>query len=288
MICEGGVRRSWRVRFSVDEQAYPFERTRLTRQRSDHRRRTRRPDRASRRGRHRLGRQFGRGPVTDGFFAAYGAFIVVVLAANAIRVTVLPSFARARRAGRLGGEVAAFFLTLASVAVPLLLIGVIAADEIADLLTGGRGGVARATAAEALPWMLLAAVLQLFAGLAASALAALDDYVTSAAGFVLGSVAGLALILLRVDADGVIVLSYGMALNGAVALGVPLVALALRRARSRCREARCVRRGSRTSPASRRWAPASHCPGAPGDVPDLSAARCTRGGRRAHDLRLRL
>ena len=35
-----------------------------------------------------------------------------------------------------------------------------------------------------LPWMLLAAVLQLFAGLAASTLAALDDYVTSAAGFV--------------------------------------------------------------------------------------------------------
>ena len=175
-----------------------------------------------------LGREFGRGPVTDGFFAAYGAFIVVVLAANAIRVTVLPSFARARRDGRLGGEVAAFSLTLASLAAPLLLLGVIAADVIADLLTGGHGGVARETAAEALPWMLLAATLQLFAGLAASALAALDDYVTSAVGFVLGSVAGLALILLRVDADGVIALSHGMALNGAVALTIPLIALALR------------------------------------------------------------
>ena len=175
-----------------------------------------------------LGRQFGRGPVTDGFFAAYGAFVVVVLAANAIRVTVLPSFARARRDGRLGGEVAAFAGTLASLSVPLLILGVLAAGQIADLLTGGHGGVARHTAEEALPWMLLAATFQLFAGLAASALAALDDYVTPAAGFVLGSVAGLALILLRVDADGVVALSHGMALNGAVALAVPIIGLGLR------------------------------------------------------------
>lgn len=175
-----------------------------------------------------LGREFGRGPVTDGFFAAYGAFVVVVLAANAIRVTVLPSFARARRDGRLGGEVAAYAVALALLAVPLLVLGVLAAQQIADLLTGGHGGVARHTAEEALPWMLLAATLQLFAGLAASALAALDDYVTSAAGFVLGSVAGLALILFRVDEDGVVALSRGMALNGAVALAVPVVALALR------------------------------------------------------------
>ena len=175
-----------------------------------------------------LGREFGRGPVTDGFFAAYGAFVVVVLAANAIRVTVLPSFARARRDGRLGGEVAAYAVALGSLAVPLLVLGVLAAHQIADLLTGGHGGVSRHTAEDALPWMLLAATFQLFAGLAASALAALDDYVTSAAGFVLGSVAGLAVILLRVDADGVVALSRGMALNGAVALAVPVVGLALR------------------------------------------------------------
>ena len=207
-----------------------------------------------------LGREFGRGPVTDGFFAAYGAFVVVVLAANAIRVTVLPSFARARRDGRLGGEVAAYALTLASLSVPLLLLGVLAADQIADLLTGGHGGVARSTAAEALPWMLLAATFQLFAGLAASALAALDDYVTPAAGFVLGSVAGLALILLRVDADGVVALSHGMALNGAVALAFPLVGLALRaRSAVDAAERRASRRASRTRRGSPRWARGSRC-----------------------------
>lgn len=175
-----------------------------------------------------LAREFGRGPVTDGFFAAYGAFIVIVLAANAIRVTVLPSFARARRDGRLGGEVAAYSLTLATLSVPLLALGVLAADQVAELLTGGHAGPARDTAAQALPWMLLAATFQLFAGLAASALAALDDYITPAVGFMLGSVAGLALILLRVDADGVVALSHGMALNGVVALAVPLAGLGLR------------------------------------------------------------
>jgi hypothetical protein len=189
-----------------------------------------------------LGREFGRGAVTDGFFAAYGVFVVVVLAANAIRVTVLPAFARARRDGRLGQDVAAYALTLASLSLPLLLVGVLAAGPIADVLTGGRGGVARDTAADALPWMLLAATFQLFAGLAASALAALDDYLTAAAGFVLGSVAGLILILVRVHPDGVVALSHGMALNGAVALIFPVAGLALR-ARSAAMPGSAVRPG---------------------------------------------
>lgn len=175
-----------------------------------------------------LGREFGRGPETDGFFAAYGVFVVAVLAANAIRVTVLPAFARARTAERLGGEVASFALALATLAVPLLVVGPLAAEPIGGLLTGGDTGLARATAADALPWMLLAATLQLYAGLAASALAALDDYVTAAAGFALGSLVGLVYILDRVDADGVIALSHGMALNGLIAVCVPAVALALR------------------------------------------------------------
>ncbi len=187
-----------------------------------------------------LGREFGRGPETDGFFAAYGVFVVVVLAANAIRVTVLPLFARSGRAGRLGGEVSGFAVSLAALAVPLLVVTLVWAGPIADLLTGDRGAVAQGTAADALPWMMTAAVLQLFAGLAASALAALDDYGTAAAGFVLGSVAGLALILARVDADGVQALSYGMALNGAVALGVPLAGLAWR-ARAAAMPAAAVR-----------------------------------------------
>ncbi len=180
-----------------------------------------------------LAREFGRGAETDGFFAAYGVFVVVVLAATAIRVTVLPAFARARAEGRLGGDATASALSVAVVAVPLLVASLTAADPIAGLLTGGESKQAQDTAAAALPWMMLAATCALYAGLAASALAALDDYLVAAAGYVLGSVAGLAFILVRVDEDGVQALSWGMALNGAVALVIPALALARRAQRER-------------------------------------------------------
>jgi hypothetical protein len=175
-----------------------------------------------------LARAVGRGPETDGFFSAYVLFVVVVLAANAVRVTVLPTFARARDDGRLGGELAAHGLMLAAFALPLVLLALLVPGQLGGVLTGEPAGVARDTAAAALPWMMLAAVGQLFAGLAASALASLDDYRTAAFGFMGASAAGLALILWRVGADGVQALAWGMALNGAVAFLVPAVALALR------------------------------------------------------------
>lgn len=178
-----------------------------------------------------LAREFGRGPETDGFFAAYGVFVVLVLAATAIRLTVLPALARARSARRLGGETMGYALALAVVAVPGLLAVLLAAGPIAGLLTGDRSGLARDTAADALPWLVVAAVCQLYAGLAASALAALDDYRSAALGYALGSVVGLAFILLRVGPDGIDALPWGMALNGAVALAVPVAVLARRAAR---------------------------------------------------------
>ena len=49
-----------------------------------------------------IAREFGRTDETDGFFAAYGVFVVVVTAAQAIRVAVLPSLARAREARESG------------------------------------------------------------------------------------------------------------------------------------------------------------------------------------------
>jgi hypothetical protein len=175
-----------------------------------------------------VARELGRDAETDGFFAAYAVYVVVILAANAIRVVVLPPLARAREERELGAEVAAYAVTVGALALPLLLAVTVAADPLAWLLTGAGPDEARTTASDALPWMLLAGVFQLYAGLAASALAALDDYVVAALGYVLGSAAGLALVLARIDSDGVEAVSWGMALNGAVALAVPTVALGLR------------------------------------------------------------
>jgi hypothetical protein len=174
------------------------------------------------------GHVFGRSATTDGFNASYGVFIVASFAASAIRVAVMPALARARQGRRLGSEVAAFALTLTCFSLPLLFLSLAAADPVAGLLTGGGPSAAQHACADALPWMIAAAVLQLFAGLAASSLAALDNYVTAAAGYTLGSAVGLTYILLRMHPDGIIALPRGMALNGAVALLVPLLALAVR------------------------------------------------------------
>jgi O-antigen/teichoic acid export membrane protein len=175
-----------------------------------------------------IAREFGRTEETDGFFAAYGIFIVLVLAAQAVRVAVLPALARAREERRLAGELAGYAAATAAVAVPLVLAAELAADPVARLLTGGGSELAEATAAEALRWMVPAAAAHLFAGLLASGLAALDDYGTAALGYAVGSAAGFALILARVEPDGIVALSWGMGLNGTVAALVPLGGLALR------------------------------------------------------------
>ena len=180
-----------------------------------------------------IAHEFGRTEETDGFFAAYGVFIVVVLAAQSIRVAVLPSLARARGERRLAGTIAGFAVALAVVALPLLLVGELAATPIAKLLTGNGTEASHAACAEALRWMIPAGVAHLFAGLAASGLAALDDYATAAFGYAAGSLSALALILGTVHSDGLVAVSRGMALNGLVALLVPLAGLAWRAGHAR-------------------------------------------------------
>lgn len=187
-----------------------------------------------------IAREVERGAETDGFFAAYGVFIVFALAANAIRVTLLASFARARGERRLGSDVAASAFVLSLVAGPVLILGIGAAGPVAGLLTGEDAGVARTTATNLLPWMLAAGIGQVYAGVAASALAALDDYVTAALAFIAGSVAGLAVILLRISDDGVQAVGWGMTLNAAIAVTIPTFALA-RRARAERMPSRAVR-----------------------------------------------
>ncbi|HWQ22483.1 MAG TPA: hypothetical protein VNK94_00080, partial [Gaiellaceae bacterium] len=101
-----------------------------------------------------IARKFGRSEETDGFFAAYGLFIVLVLAAQAIRIAVLPDLARARGERRLAGEIAGYAVALAAVAVPLVLAAELAAGPLARLLTGGGSLAAADAAAEALRWMV--------------------------------------------------------------------------------------------------------------------------------------
>ena len=96
-----------------------------------------------------------------------------------------------------------------------------AARPIADVLTGSGPTEAIDAAAEALPWMIVAGLGQFTAALLASALAALDDYVVAAVGYITGSVVGLVLILLAIDAHGTAAVAWGMALNATIATLIP-------------------------------------------------------------------
>jgi hypothetical protein len=180
-----------------------------------------------------IAREFGRTAETDGLLSAYGIFIVISIAASATRVALLPQLARAQSEGRLAGEIAGFAIALGVIAVPLVLVAELFAEPFAELLTGVESGVAQDAAADSLRWMVPAGMAQLFAALAASGLAALDDYGTAAFGYAAGSFAGLALIVARVEPDGIIAIAWGMTLNGTIALLVPAVGLAVRAARMR-------------------------------------------------------
>src|SRR6267142_568922 len=70
-----------------------------------------------------LARKFGHGVKTDGFFAAYGVYLALVLVAGSLRVIVLPRFVAARAAGRLSAEVGTWAVALV---VPLALIVLVA------------------------------------------------------------------------------------------------------------------------------------------------------------------
>jgi len=178
-----------------------------------------------------IAREFGRSAETDGLLAAYGLFVVIVVAAQAIRVAVLPELALARDEGRLAGELVGFGVALMVIAIPLIVVALLGSSLVAKLLTGDGSEIAQDTAADVLRWVVPAGVAHLFAAVAASGLAALNDYRIAAFGYSLGSLAGLALILARVEPDGIIAVAWGSMLNGAITLAIVLSGLMLHAAR---------------------------------------------------------
>jgi O-antigen/teichoic acid export membrane protein len=180
-----------------------------------------------------LAHKFGRNLRTDGFMAAYGVYLVLVLGAQAFRMVVVPDLTRAEAEGRLGGEFRAYAIAFLVVAVPVTLITFVFSSFFGELVTGRLPHVSAVVASDALPWLIPAAFLQLLAALAASALAARDSYQPAAIAFALGGVAGLVFFVIAANAHGIVSLAWGLALNGVVAVGVPMVVLLARGSRMR-------------------------------------------------------
>ena len=123
-----------------------------------------------------LSRKFGHGVKTDGFFAAYGVYLALVLVAGSLRVVVLPRFVAARAAGRLAGRGRHVGGRAGAAARRVsCCVAVVWPHGIAGVLTSNARGPrpgGRCSCRGSSP----SAVAQIFGGLVASALAALDDY----------------------------------------------------------------------------------------------------------------
>jgi putative peptidoglycan lipid II flippase len=171
-----------------------------------------------------LAQKFGRTAETDGFLAAYGVYLLLVLAAQALRLVVVPDLTRAAASGRLGGETWAFARAFLVLAVPASALVIVFSARLGDLITGSLPPTAAHTAGRALVVVVPAAFAQLLAALAASALAARDSYGTAAAGFAIGGIVGL-VVFAAFSSHGVIALGWGLGANATCALLVPVVAL---------------------------------------------------------------
>jgi peptidoglycan biosynthesis protein MviN/MurJ (putative lipid II flippase) len=180
-----------------------------------------------------LAHKFGRNEQTDGFMAAYGVYLVLVLGAQAFRMVVVPDLTRAEAQGRLRAEFGAYVTAFVVLAVPVCAIVIAFHGFFGELITGRLPHSSAEIAGRALVWLVPAAFLQLLASLAASALAARDSYLAAAAGFALGGITGLIVFVLAADAHGLIALAWGLALGAAIAVAVPLVALVVRGGRLR-------------------------------------------------------
>src|SRR5438034_8225535 len=178
-----------------------------------------------------LAHKFGRNKETDGFMAAYGVYLVLVLGAQAFRMVVVPDLTRAEADGRLGPEFRAYCLAFIVVAVPATLVTIAFAGVFGELVTGRLPQLSAVVASDALPWLIPAAFLQLLAALAASALAARNSYGAAALGFALGGIAGLVFFLVAADAHGIVSLAWGLTLNGVVAVALPAAVLLWRGSR---------------------------------------------------------
>src|SRR6266536_1195420 len=172
-----------------------------------------------------LAHKFGRDARTDGFLAAYGVYLVIVLAAQAFRLVIVPDLTRAAEDERLPAEFVSYASALLAIAVPASLLTIVLANPFGDLLTGRLPPEAASIASSAVVWLVPAAFAQTLAALGASALAARDSYLVAAAAYALGAIGGLVVFVSLAGSHGLISLAWGMALNGALAAGIPFVAL---------------------------------------------------------------
>ncbi|TML79256.1 MAG: hypothetical protein E6G07_08060 [Actinobacteria bacterium] len=167
--------------------------------------------------------RFGKNRETDGLFAAYGIYGIVVVIAQTFRTTIV---ARLVEGGSLFaaldrylGAITVIFL---GAGFPLVLLG----DPLAHLVIGHLGSTATHTARIALLVLWLAAGLQLVSALLAAALAVREEFAVPGGAYVTGGVVSIAGLLGFAPLLGIQAVPLGLCLGGAVTAGVMSTRLA--------------------------------------------------------------
>ena len=153
---------------------------------------------------------YGKNARTDGFFAAYGVYGLIVVLAQSLRTTVV---ARLVEGPSLFANVDRFLFAVLTIFVASALPLVVLAAPLAALLTGDLGDGARDAARLVLMLLWPAAGAQLVAALAAAALGVRDDFAIPALAYVVGAALSVVVVLVLADPIGIAAVPVGVAVG---------------------------------------------------------------------------
>jgi peptidoglycan biosynthesis protein MviN/MurJ (putative lipid II flippase) len=167
--------------------------------------------------------RFGKNRETDGLFAAYGVYGVLVVIAQTFRTTIVARLVEGSSLfaalDRYLGAIGVIFL---GAAVPLVALG----DPLAHLLIGKLGSTATHTARTALLVLWLAAGAQLTSALLAAALAVREEFALPGAAYVMGGIVSIAGVVGLAPVLGIQAVPLALCLGGATTAGLMLTRLA--------------------------------------------------------------
>lgn len=159
---------------------------------------------------------FGQGVRTDGLFAAYGVYGLLVSLAQTFRTTVVPRLTEAGGWPELDRQVGGAVVLAALLAIPLVVLG----EPVARTLTGALGPAAVDAARSALALLWLAALGQLVAALATSALAVRGEFGLPGAAYVVGGVVSTVLLVALAGPLSTDAVAAGVAAGSAVTAAI--------------------------------------------------------------------
>jgi peptidoglycan biosynthesis protein MviN/MurJ (putative lipid II flippase) len=159
--------------------------------------------------------KFGKNAETDGFFAAYGVYAVLLALAQNLRASVVARFVEGpsveQRLNRFLGSALIIVVVVGALLLPL-------AKPIADLLTGSLPSQSEETAREALLILWIAAGAQFIGALAAAALGIHGDFLVPGLAYVGAGLFAIVFVVGLGDGLGIEAVSIGLAAGSVAAL----------------------------------------------------------------------